>query len=226
MSCRAVFDAAVPLWCEYFGVEPAKVADWKIVGYVIQDKERFAGAGFIRRSLPDFPNGFSQGSQLWLYDQPSGYYRRHLLLHEGTHCFMYRWLGGTGPPWYMEGMAELLGHAPLGGRQADAGRHAAHRRRTCRIGAASRSSATSTPPAAACARRHHALRRPGPPAERALRLVLGGGGVFRRPSADAGGVSRAEVAIRATARSISRERFHERVQPRLAARSARTGSCS
>ena len=105
----AVFDAAVPLWCDYFGIERASAAEWKIVGHVMQSKERFLGAGLYDESLPDFPHGFSKGSQLWLYDQPSAYYRRHLLVHEGTHCFMYRWLGGAGPPWYMEGMAELLG---------------------------------------------------------------------------------------------------------------------
>jgi hypothetical protein len=104
-----VFDAAVSKWCEYFGMDPAKVADWKIVGCVMQDKARFSGAGLYPESLFDFPHGYSRGSQLWLYDQPSGYYRRHLLLHEGTHCFMQRWLGGAGPPWYMEGIAELLG---------------------------------------------------------------------------------------------------------------------
>jgi hypothetical protein len=104
-----VFDAAVPLWCEYFGVDPAKVASWKIVGSVMKDKERFLGAGLYDENLPPFPNGYAQGSQVWLYDQPSDYYRRHLLLHEGTHAFMNRWLGGAGPPWYMEGMAELLG---------------------------------------------------------------------------------------------------------------------
>jgi hypothetical protein len=105
----AVFDAAVPLWIAYFDVKAPEAKDWKIFGHVIKDQERFAGTGLFPASLPDFPNGFSQGSQLWLYDQPSAYYRRHLLLHEGTHCFMYRWLGGAGPPWYMEGMAELLG---------------------------------------------------------------------------------------------------------------------
>jgi hypothetical protein len=104
----AVFDAAVPLWAEYFGVDADEVARWKIVGHVMRDKERFLGAGLYPASLPDFPNGFSTGSQLWLYEQPSAYYRRHLLLHEGTHCFMFRWLGGAGPPWYMEGIAELL----------------------------------------------------------------------------------------------------------------------
>jgi hypothetical protein len=115
----SVFDAAVPLWCRYFSLDPAKTADWKVVGCVMKDKERFVGAGLYDENLPPFPHGFSQGSELWLYDQPSDYYRRHLLLHEGTHAFMNRWLGGAGPPWYMEGMAELLGtHRWEGGKLA------------------------------------------------------------------------------------------------------------
>jgi hypothetical protein len=31
-----------------------------------------------------------------------------LLLHEGTHAFMTQFLGGCGPGWYAEGMAEML----------------------------------------------------------------------------------------------------------------------
>jgi hypothetical protein len=103
-----VFDAAVPLWCQYFGIDTANTAGWKVIGCVMQEKERFVAAGLLPGGLPPFPNGYSRGSELWLYDQPSGYYRRHLLLHEGTHCFMQQWLGGAGPPWYMEGIAELL----------------------------------------------------------------------------------------------------------------------
>lgn len=103
-----VFDAAVPQWCDYFGINSTQIAGWKIVGCVMQDRARFNGAALCPENLPEFPHGYSRSSQLWLYDQPSGYYRRHLLLHEGTHCFMHRWLGGAGPPWYMEGMAELL----------------------------------------------------------------------------------------------------------------------
>jgi hypothetical protein len=102
------FDAAVPLWCAYFGVPAANAVEWKIAGCVIQDKERFLRCGLLPPDLPEFLHGFTRGSQLWLYEQPSGYYRRHLLLHEGTHAFMARWLGGAGPPWYMEGIAELL----------------------------------------------------------------------------------------------------------------------
>jgi hypothetical protein len=104
-----IFDAAIPLWCEYFGVNRTAADDWKVVGSVMKDKERFAGVGLYPDNLPPFPHGYCRGSQLWVYDQPSGYYRRHLLLHEGTHLFMQRFLGGSGPPWYSEGMAELLG---------------------------------------------------------------------------------------------------------------------
>lgn len=104
-----VFDAAVPLWAKYFNVDPAKLADWKLVACLMESKPRFQGAGLYTPDLPEFPNGYQKGSQFWLFEQPSDYYRRHLLLHEGTHAFMNRWLGGAGPPWYMEGMAELLG---------------------------------------------------------------------------------------------------------------------
>lgn len=104
------FDAAVPLWCDYFHVDPAHVQDWKTIASVMKDRESFIAAGLYPQDrLPDFPHGYALGSQLFLYDQPSDYFRRHLLLHEGTHAFMLRWLNGAGPPWYMEGLAELLG---------------------------------------------------------------------------------------------------------------------
>lgn len=102
------FDAAVPIWCDYFSLPREQLNDWKLVASVMKEKSRFAAVGLFPASLPDFANGYSLGSQLWLYEQPSDYYRRHLLLHEGTHAFMLRWLQGAGPPWYMEGMAELL----------------------------------------------------------------------------------------------------------------------
>jgi hypothetical protein len=104
-----VFDAAFGQWCEYFGVDAKQHADWHVTGYLMQAKERFQQAGYWRNDLPPFPNGFSTGEQLWLYNQTSPYYRRHLLLHEGVHSFMYMLVGQAGPPWYMEGIAELLG---------------------------------------------------------------------------------------------------------------------
>jgi hypothetical protein len=114
-SSRAVdnlpadFDKAVPLWAAYFGIDPAKTADWQPQAFLIADGRRFAALGLLPPGHEEFENGITIGSRMWLRDQPTDYYRRHLLLHEGTHAFMIAFLGGCGPGWYMEGMAELLG---------------------------------------------------------------------------------------------------------------------
>ena len=79
-----------------------------MTGFIMKDKARFQSTGLLPADLPHFLHGYSRNNLLWLYEQPSDYYRRHLLLHEGTHGFMNTVLGGCGPPWYMEGMAELL----------------------------------------------------------------------------------------------------------------------
>jgi hypothetical protein len=102
------FDQAVGQWCRYFEVPEQRAQSWQMVGYVMLDKERFRRAGRLPDDLPPFLNGFQRKAELWVYEQPTAYYRRHLLLHEGTHGFMNWALGGCGPPWYMEGMAELL----------------------------------------------------------------------------------------------------------------------
>lgn len=105
----AVFDAAIPQWSAYFGIDPKRTAEWKLVGYLIGDKARFQGAGLMPDDLPPFLNGYQRGSEFWMYERPSGYMHRYLLVHEGTHGFMYQFLGGAGPPWYTEGTAELFG---------------------------------------------------------------------------------------------------------------------
>ena len=108
----AAFDQALPQWCQYFGVETAAHADWWVTGFLMNDASRFRQVGLLPDDLPAFERGFSRAYDLWLYEQRTDYdrdyYRRHLLLHEGTHSFMSTILGGCGPPWYMEGMAELL----------------------------------------------------------------------------------------------------------------------
>ena len=104
-----VFDLAMPRWCEIFDMTLEEVQDWHVEAHVMLDRDRFASAGLIPEHLPNFPYGFQFGNQLWLVEQPSTYYRRHLLLHEGTHWFMSRKYGQYGPPWLMEGMAEWLG---------------------------------------------------------------------------------------------------------------------
>jgi hypothetical protein len=104
-----VFDFALPQWSKYFELANTESADWKIVGYLMKDKELFAGLGLLPDNLPPFLHGYQRGSEIWWYDQPGTFYRRELMLHEGTHAFMMRFLGGMGPPWYAEGMAEYLG---------------------------------------------------------------------------------------------------------------------
>ena len=104
-----VFDKAVPQWCEYFGVDPVRAENWRMTAFLMADRDRFHAAELWSPELPQFLHGYQLGYELWLNEQPSAYYRRHLLLHEGTHGFMNLLLGGTGAPWYMEGIAELLG---------------------------------------------------------------------------------------------------------------------
>jgi len=103
-----IFSIAVAQWCHYFGIDPLHVADWQMTGFLMQERNRFEGAGLLPADLPPFLNGYQRGMYLWAYQQPDAYYRRHLLLHEGVHGFMHQFLGGIGPPWYAEGMAELL----------------------------------------------------------------------------------------------------------------------
>ncbi len=103
-----VFEQAFPQWCAYFHVDPQAAADWRMRGFLMKDKSRFQRAGLLPDSLPEFAHGFSWNYDLWLNEQPSDYYRRHLLLHEGTHSFMSTRLGSCGPRWFMEGVAELL----------------------------------------------------------------------------------------------------------------------
>ena len=102
------FDQAYPQWCRYFEVAEDAEPAWQMTGYLMRDRRRFDSLGLIPAEVPDFLHGYALGYTLWMYDQPTDYYRRHLLLHEGTHGFMYTRLGGTGATWYMEGIAERL----------------------------------------------------------------------------------------------------------------------
>lgn len=107
----AAFEQAFPEWCRYFGVDAAQHADWRMTGFLMKkmkDKSPFEKLGLVPGELPRFENGFARNYDFWLYEQASAYYRRHLVLHEGTHGFMLTVLGNCGPSWYMEGVAELL----------------------------------------------------------------------------------------------------------------------
>lgn len=112
-----IFDQAYPQWCEYFDRPDLAERAWQVRGCLMNDAQNFKAAGLLPDDLPPFKNGYARGLELWLHEQPTAYYRRHLLLHEATHAFMHVAFGTCGPPWYMEGVAELLGtHSLVDGR--------------------------------------------------------------------------------------------------------------
>ena len=94
---------------------------WHVVAYVMLDRQRFIDAGLLPKDISTFQHGFQLGDRLWVSEQPSPYYRRHLLLHEGTHWMMSRKYGGQGPPWLAEGMAEWLGTHRWNGQELHMG---------------------------------------------------------------------------------------------------------
>lgn len=103
-----VFDKAIKQWDRYFHVADGGSQDFRMTGYVIDKKQRFHDADLLPDDLPPFLHGYQRGAEFWVYDQPSEYYLRHMVLHEGTHGYMNLVLKGAGPPWYREGIAELL----------------------------------------------------------------------------------------------------------------------
>jgi hypothetical protein len=103
-----VFDQAVPQWIEYFKFDRTKFDTWNVRAVLMEDKAKFKAAGLFPDDMPEFLHGFARARMIWLYDQQTDYYRRHLLLHEGTHAAMFLALDRAGPPWYAEGVAEYL----------------------------------------------------------------------------------------------------------------------
>jgi hypothetical protein len=104
-------DALYEALTEYFGpLPPARDrSEFAVTGYLMADKQRFRDAGLLPESLPPFLNGRHRELEFWVNDQDTDYYRRHLILHEFTHCFMYAPDDVHIPTWYREGMAELFG---------------------------------------------------------------------------------------------------------------------
>jgi hypothetical protein len=107
----AYIDAAYKAWEQYFGPLPPdrEGTDFQITGYIMADDELFRKTGLFPLDLPPFPNGRHRDTEFWVYDQKTDYYRRHLMIHEATHCFMTTIRDVRIAPWYLEGMAELFG---------------------------------------------------------------------------------------------------------------------
>ena len=94
-ALSGVFDQAVGQWCADFGIDEQAHADWQVRRYLMKDPAKFRAAGLVPADLPRFNTGYARARELWLIEQPNTYYRRHLLLHEGTHAFMYSLVGGA-----------------------------------------------------------------------------------------------------------------------------------
>ena len=102
------FDAAVLQWIRFWNLSENDFSNFQVDACVMQDRERFDQEGLIPANLPDFPFGYAQGRRIWVRQQQSEYYTRHLLLHEGVHALAFAAFGGAGPVWFQEGTAELL----------------------------------------------------------------------------------------------------------------------
>ncbi|MCE3014701.1 MAG: basic secretory family protein [Pirellula sp.] len=101
-------DQAIEQWKTVFAPVPIKLEGLQTTVYLIGDKAKWQRLGLLDQ-LPNLIDGYQAGDQLYVVDQPSTYYRRLLFLHEATHWIMYRWQGGAGSPWLMEGMADYQG---------------------------------------------------------------------------------------------------------------------
>jgi hypothetical protein len=106
-----VWDQAYPQWCEFFRVKEDGSAPWHMRGFLMSagSRRKFHDLDVIPPQVPDFQAGYTLNYEFFMYEQESDYYRRHLMLHEGTHGFMWTMLGPCTSPWYAEGTAELLG---------------------------------------------------------------------------------------------------------------------
>lgn len=107
-SLAESFDAAVPQWIAAWNLDSDAADGWQATACVMRDKTAFIAAGMIAPRVPDFPFGYALDDDVWVLAQPSEYYTRHLLLHEGVHALAYHCFGGGGPTWHMEGTAEWL----------------------------------------------------------------------------------------------------------------------
>lgn len=103
-----VIDAVYPAWCDYFGELPSDRAgsDFQMTGHLIKDEALFREAGLVPEDLPMFEHGRHRRNEFWMREQQYDYFRRHLLIHEATHCFMTFMPDVDAPVWYIEGMAE------------------------------------------------------------------------------------------------------------------------
>lgn len=107
-----LIDAAYVVWTRYFGeLPPAEDGgQFQLTGCLMKNRRPFLEAGLLPEDLVDFEHGRHRGCRFWMNEQAYDYYRRHLLIHEATHCYMMILPEVRRPPlFYLEGMAEFFG---------------------------------------------------------------------------------------------------------------------
>jgi hypothetical protein len=102
------FELALPQWGKYFEIDSSRWDQSRATVYLMRDRELFVRLGILPVENSNFRHGYQVADELYVMEQPSEYYRRHLLLHEATHWFIWKFLGGSGPPWLSEGLSEVF----------------------------------------------------------------------------------------------------------------------
>ncbi len=104
----AVSMQLLPQWCKIFGVAESETKNWRASVCIMLDERIVSGPRVVTGQSTGFPYGYQWNDEMWIVEQPRSIIVAHLLLHEGTHWFMFRKFGSAGPPWLMEGTAEWL----------------------------------------------------------------------------------------------------------------------
>ena len=78
-----------------------------LTGFLMRDRALFESLNLLPKNLPSIENGYMAKGQIYLIEKDwSDYYRRHLLIHEGTHWFQFEVAEMQAEQWFSEGIAE------------------------------------------------------------------------------------------------------------------------
>ncbi len=115
-SWPGLVEQSLKQWQLYFDVSEERLAGLKVHATLIGDRPGLTKLGMLD-GVPGFDEGYQHGNRIYVREQPTIYFRRHLFLHELTHWIVWELYGGGGSPWFMEGMAEMQAtHLMSGGK--------------------------------------------------------------------------------------------------------------
>jgi hypothetical protein len=115
-SWPGLVEQSLRQWQIYFDVSEERMAGLKVHATLIGDRPGLTKLGLLD-GVPGFDEGYQYAKRIYLREQPTIYFRRHLFLHELTHWIVWELYGGGGSPWFMEGMAEMQAtHLMSGGK--------------------------------------------------------------------------------------------------------------